>query len=599
VSQGLGEFEAATYHGEDRTGFAGTLTRYPNVEAESAALGARMRAPVTLSFFPSDDLTPEQALHCHRLLEERLGNVALSGPKERLAYVPAGDVTERALVGRTDAYARAGAAWLTQNELYGGLSEQYLNDGVAYGTLRRMSPEELARSIVSYTDILVLTRLPNELPVVGGTITEELQTPLAHVNVAARARGTPNLALLGAGEHPRVAPLLGKLVRFEVKRGTFTVTEATLADAQAFWASRSPEPLAPSFDAERSGLPGFHEIGFADSISVGAKAANLAELHQLLPAEAPDGFAVPFRYYDEHLTNSAVTADSCARASTHCLAEGRSAALCDAAEALCTAGTDGDMLWAYATRLTTSADLAADSALREAALASLRYHIETAPLEPGFAALLDARVGEVFGTAQVRLRSSTNTEDLPNFSGAGLYRSVSASGSKGLPSERIRLVWASVWGFQAFEERAYWNIDHLAVKMGIAVNPAFDDEIANGVLITQNIGDPTVAGMYVNVQLGETSVTNPTDGALPEVFAIIPSPTGIQVARQRYSSLSPESPILADDEVRKLFQAATSVQNHFAALYEQSAHTLAMDLEFKLAAPDRRLVIKQARPYVR
>ena len=72
----------------------------------------------------------------------------------------------------------------------GGLRLQLLNQGVGYGTLRVMSPADLEAEPVSYQDIVVLTRLPNEAPLSGGTITEELQTPLAHVNVAARARGT-------------------------------------------------------------------------------------------------------------------------------------------------------------------------------------------------------------------------------------------------------------------------------------------------------------------------------------------------------------------------------------------------------------------------
>ena len=118
-------------------------------------------------------------------------------------------------------------------------------------------------------------------------------------------------------------------------------------------------------------------------------------------------------------------------------------------------------------------------------------------------------------------------------------------------------------------------------------------------LITQNIADPAVAGLYVNVQRGETSVTNPEDGSLPQIFSIIPAPgAGVQVARQRYSSLSPEKPIQTDDELGRLFLAASRVHQHFAPLYEKHPNLLTLDLAFKFHGLDRDLFIKQARPYI-
>jgi pyruvate,water dikinase len=296
-----------------------------------------------------------------------------------------------------------------------------------------------------------------------------------------------------------------------------------------------------------------------------------------------------------------VTAELCSAAHTQCTAEGRSSQACDAARDLCATVPEAspEPLWNHLARLLADEQFQGDSEVRDAALGAIRYHITHLQIDPEFGQALDARVAELFGDAKARIRSSTNTEDLPNFTGAGLYESVSAyaSGAEAA-SSMIREVWASVWGWRAFEERAYWNIDQLAVRMGCAVNQAFGEELANGVLITQNIADPSVAGMYANVQLGEVSVTNPPSGALPEVISIIASPPGgTQVARQRLSSLSPDAPILSDAEIATLYLAASTVQYHFAELYGQSPNVLALDLEFKLTAPDRSLVIKQVRPY--
>jgi hypothetical protein len=105
--------------------------------------------------------------------------------------------------------------------------------------------------------------------------------------------------------------------------------------------------------------------------------------------------------------------------------------------------------------------------------------------------------------------------------------------------------------------------------------------------------------MYVNVQAGETSVTNPADGSIPEIFSIIPSDDlgEIQVARLSWSSLSPGVPILDDEEIRALYDAAMLVQYHFADLYGVDPWILALDLEFKLSADDRSLAVKQVRPF--
>lgn len=595
----LADFEAQTYSGADRVAMAGTVVAYPSVSAQSAALGT-IEAPYAVTFFPSDDLTPAQARLAQRLIEERLGFAPLSGGKGRVVYLPAGSQQSAALAGAAGDFAAEDALWVTREELYGSLTLQLLNPGLAYGTLRLLTPEELESTVVSFSDILVLTRLPNSLPIVGGTITEELQTPLAHVNVAARARGTPNIALLGASGDDRVAPLLGKLARFEVTASGFTLLETTLAEAQAFWKEKKDKPpFVPTADVERDGLLGFADIGFADAVAVGAKAANVAELSHILGAKAPHGFAVPFHYFDGFMATATATAKLCDEARVDCVSEGRDEALCDGARSICvTSASEGEPLFAYLSRLLADAGFQSDTPLREACLDGLRYLIRHTDIDPALAADLDARVAAEHGAAKVRLRSSTNVEDLPDFSGAGLYQSVSAYATgKDAASKEIRKVWASAYSFEAFEERAFWNVDQEGVRMGVLVHQAFPDEAANGVLITQNIADPSVAGMYVNVQAGELSVTNPEGGALPEIFSIVPAPSGLQVARQRFSSLSPDTPIMTDAEVAVLYSAAAKVQGHFAPLYGVSPFVLKLDIEFKLHGPERALILKQVRPY--
>ncbi len=596
----LDDYEATTYYGATRTQMAGTLVYDPARTVRSDAWAQTFTAPVTLEFFPSDDLTPALAQLAQRLVAERVGFADPCGSPHGLGYVPGNDQRERELQAHAWEFAATNSLYLLRAELYGDVLVQYLNVGKACGTLRYLTPEQFLATPLSFKDIALLSRLPNEVPLVGGTLTEELQTPLAHVNVAARARGTPNMALLGASQRPEIAPLLGQLVCFEVNLGGYTLSAATLAEAQAFWDARVPaEPYVPVADLSVTELLSFADLGFTDADTVGVKAANLAELSHFMGELSPQGLAVPFVHFANHLQQNLVTTELCSVADSNCRTEGRTTSLCDAVSVGCSAAVSaGQTLAQYIDTQLLDPTFLTDTATREATLNTLRQLIAHAPVAAALATDLDAAVLNLAATDPVRLRSSTNAEDLPQFSGAGLYDSYGAElGTDRRPSARVRKVWASAFNFRAFEERAFWAIDQRATMMGVAVHKSYPNEAANGVLITQSIANPGVSGYYVNVQLGEVSVTNPEGGVLPEVLTLLPSGMGLLVLRDRYSTLSPGVPILSDAELLSLYQAAAQVQAHFAPLYGANPATLALDLEFKFDNPNRNLIIKQTRPY--
>lgn len=596
----LDQFEKATYHGQDRKQAAGTLVRFASVPAATLDGGEVANTPVALTFFSSDDLEPPLVARIHQIVEDHLGFAPLTPGADRLVYLPAGQTQEAAAAAQRHLLAQSAVPWLDRKSLYGGLKLQVLNPGTSYGTLRRLTPEELPTAIVSAHDILLLTRLPNALPIVGGTIVEELQTPLAHVNVAAHARGLPNISLLGASTDPRVQPFLGKLVRFEVKGGDFSLTAATPAEAQDWWQKHQKPLYLPQHDDTYAQLPTLAQVGFGDWQRIGVKAANVAELSHIIGEHAPHGFAVPFHFYLDFVQTRRVDPGLCLSGLSQCLASGRAVAACDKAKAFCDVSAQTSMtLQEFTARLPSDADLQADSPALEAVLFDLQHFFAQLPADSTLATALDGAVAAQFGAGTVRLRSSTNSEDLPGFSGAGLYDSTAATATgKTRASHMIRKIWASVWTWRAYQERAWWNIDHGHVRMGVLVHQSFPAEQAGGVLITQNIADPTTYGMYVNVQQGEMSVTNPTDGALAEVFSMVAGPKGLGIQRLRWSSLSPGQPLLSDAETLALFQLATQVQEHFAPLYQQDPGAMALDIEFKFHGPERALFFKQVRPYV-
>ncbi|GIS21431.1 MAG: hypothetical protein CM15mP121_2830 [Bacteroidota bacterium] len=94
-------------------------------------------------------------------------------------------------------------------------------------------------------------------------------------------------------------------------------------------------------------------------------------------------------------------------------------------------------------------------------LQTLRTAIKDAPMPQWMLDDLQA-MHDAFpeGTA-VRVRSSTNNEDLPGFSGAGLYTSKTPKIlTRAISSKSVKQVFASMWNFRAYEERDFYRIDH-------------------------------------------------------------------------------------------------------------------------------------------
>ena len=601
------EFESETYFTTEKNTVAGTLAYYASVDSM-----------IALTFFPTDLITPEQVAAVYKLIESRMLFLSPGASKNCLFYMPAGTNAEEEAAEYAAEFKEANISVYTHAQLFGDIPFLIMNTGTAYGTLRKLTAAELDTAIVSSHDILILETLPAEIPLVAATISKDAQTPLSHVNLAAKARKTPNVAFNGNELPDSLLALCGKLVKLEVKSNSYTVGEATLDEAQEFWNKSVRDQITLTYDLSDTGFIDFADLDFNSAKSVGVKAANLAELHKLLPDNSPDGFAVPFYHYSHFMDYAQVTKELCERSFADCGTEGRNSEICSQVKTACVAALrqaqgaesadasssspKGTSLRNYITSLVSREDFAANTRLREAMLDNIRYMFKHIPVETSFGEALDAKVRGLYGEAGVRLRSSTNSEDLSDFNGAGLYKSVKATTrEKDLPSDEIRKVWASVWSFKVFEERSLWNIDHFSVQMAVAVHESYPDEVANGVIITQNIADYSVAGIYANIQVGETSVTNPEGGELPEIISIIPSPPpqrGVQSVLLQHSTLCPDSLILNSGEIYVLYRTVKMIQDHFASLYKKNADALALDIEFKVMGEDRRMVFKQVRPYI-
>jgi hypothetical protein len=466
------------------------------------------------------------------------------------------------------------------NAPFRGQTYQPLTAAVGFGVLRFVPSTELASATIDPRTILITDDVPNDINLVGGLITESFQAPLAHVNVLSKGRGTPNMALRNARQDPRLTDLLGKPVRIEVRADDFDIRLATAAEVDAHWAKQfGGGPLIQArLDTTVRNLVPLSAAGFVDLPSIGAKAAQLAELGHIHSVEKAcpgdmgtpaNAFAVPIVHSVEHSTKSGAQK--------------------------------------LITELLASAALRQDVEKRDVILEKIRTAILTTPVSRNLQADVEGAIKSRFGTQRVRMRSSSNTEDLPEFNGAGLYQSTSAA--IGDPDRTIanglRTVWASLWRPRAFAERELAHIDHRSIGVAVLVHEEFGSEKANGVAVSRSLSDPNEVDVYyVNAQFGEASVTNPAPGIATEelLYRWFRDPP---VVYQSRSTFVPDRPVMQLSEIEQLVCRLNIISAHFRPLIDPQKKQpwFAMEVEFKLMLnpqdPNgaKRLVIKQTRPY--
>jgi pyruvate, water dikinase len=151
---------------------------------------------------------------------------------------------------------------MTSAELYANIDYQPLNLGEAVGPIRFVRSTDLETVYLTSRDIVVLDGVPNDIAPVAGIITEEFQTPLAHINVLMRARGRPNMSLRGARSHPSLAGLAdGDLVRLSVGAFEFEVQRVSIEESNAWWEAHRPSPVTvPSPDLSVTDLRDIEQV---------------------------------------------------------------------------------------------------------------------------------------------------------------------------------------------------------------------------------------------------------------------------------------------------------------------------------------------------
>lgn len=541
----------------------------------------------------------------------------------RLVFLASG-ADQEALVHKARAtLAARGIATLLPADLTVGETFVAYTRGEAYGYLR-LVPRGAALTDYGPRDLVALESAPSDISIVAGLLTAKPQNELGHVNLRLREKRIPNALVPRLYEDTDLAALDGKLVHVKAF-DTFAITAARIEDAEAFWAQHRPAVRTPTADLSRAALTPLRDMRASDASAYGAKGANLGELtHVLDVPHRPDGFGIPLVRYRDFMS---------------------AAGLDTQVEALVRAQSAG-----------------ADAKTKRAALKKLRDDIRVTPVDASLLRELRTAIEKEFGalgpTTYMRFRSSTNVEDLDALTGAGLYDSKSGcladdldgdtlgpsaclTADKKAELERqhaarlvelgahperdylrdllediegdlrkekpiadtLRKVWASLWNERAFDERAYYGIDHRLAFMGVVVHPTFSLERANAVVVSNLHVDEGAPLYRINSQVGELSVVTPEDeGAVAELltFRRAGEPAeATDIQRLLGSSFLPAgSEVWPRDKLLELSSLLFRAHDHFAREVYPSISPLSLDFEVKLERGGN-VSIKQVRPYVR
>ena len=513
----------------------------------------------TYHLWEGDEATPDHI----RMAHERLQKTFYNSPRLRfLATSPAHEKMSKELTK---------VPTITSDSIYKLAQQHTFNIGRRVGVLRIVRPNEdpLELSLKPHHIVILQDPVPH-LTAVAGIISETFSTPLAHVNLRAASWGIPHIGYRGASQ--QYHPLDAKPVFFEATAEGHTLRKATAEETQlikALIARPEGEVRIPKGDTSVKDLKALTEIRATDAAVYGAKTANLGEIAQakLEGVNVPSGFGVPVSFYAEHIKESDVT------------------------------GVIDEAL--------KDKRFLKDTSYRKSKLAEIRKQIVDTDINSELLEAVMARI-KAFGLAEgkgVFVRSSTNAEDLPGFTGAGLYTTVPNVVGEQAVGKAIKTVWASVWNYRAFEERQFHGIDHKAVLGAVMIQVGMDASAA-GVLVTTNVFDSLDRSTYtINAKWG-LGMRVVGGKKVPEQILYSPSKSSIKVISRsdettrlvfdkeggiKEEAVPEGSVILTDQRVRTLGSAAKKIQALFSKAGPQ-------DIEWLFVGDVLHIV--QSRPFV-
>jgi hypothetical protein len=419
---------------------------------------------------------------------------------------------------------------------------------------------------IGFNEILVLDEVPVQLPPVAGIITSQPSTPLSHINLLAKGWGIPNAYIKNAKE--LLKQYDGWWVSFETLRENYTIKRADMNQLREYQRRQAErlDVMKPRYNLSETRLLSLAQQRSRSSLAYGGKSANLGEvLNARLPGiVVPNGFTIPFYYYDDFIKRNNLD----------------------------------DTIFG----LLNDQKFVHDPAYRREKLVQLRQTIEGAEFDPKLRQMVLQKVAREYDGKGLFVRSSSNSEDLPNFSGAGLYTTVPNVRGEQQLIDAIKKVWASLWNFEAYEARERASVDHSKIFMAVLLQEGINSESSGVMISTDPFDNENKGAIYISAKRG-LGIKVVEGQRIAEQIIFRPRTNAIQVlTRSAEDSLLTfdekggvkEVPIegdrvvLTDDVIRRLVRAATAIKRVFGE----------RDQDIEWAYMKGQIYIVQSRPFI-
>ncbi|GAA1676863.1 hypothetical protein GCM10009745_20230 [Kribbella yunnanensis] len=385
------------------------------------------------------------------------------------------------------------------HELYSTAPYVPLNPGTTTGRLRVFASEAAYRTTtdpVRWYDVLVMDRMPDDIPRVSGLINSRHTTPLSHTNVLAAGWGIPNAIQIDALTGLRSLDGAWVAVTVDAAAAEVSVTEISRPDsidAGPAWAITQVDIGKPDLAAAQI-LP-LEELRASDAHRFGTKAANLGELTAVVRDGSPywlGFYAAPrpprphlLEYLARHLevgdTDPGVLSQAALRMVQQYVTVPRGVALPFALQQQFLESSPAIQQTIGKLKMALALGSEVDGLCAE-----LGALIRDTPLPADLRTLIeDAVLRHLTGAGRVVVRSSSNAEDLIGFSAAGIYESIPEVESIEDVVHAIQRVWASLVTTRGVLLRDEAGIGLSDCFMGVVIQQQLDGELG-GVMVTTN-----------------------------------------------------------------------------------------------------------------
>ncbi len=456
-----------------------------------------------------------------------------------------------------------------------------LNAGMATGILRIIPEEELQDGLsFSRDEIVLLPQTISELKPVAGVLTYGEGNLLSHVQMLARNFGIPNVALSDTDPALFNKYVGQKVVLVVGSDGSILIERLDKLDQKqqnVLTISKSNQSLS-SLDVPIPDLSQDAPIGIAElhkELSgkvVGPKAANLGELNRLFPNRVAPAIALPFGIFADHVNT----------------------------DELKTKTRLAEIYQQFRAGAITEHEFNNAIELLRGEISKLTLNEK---LESQLKPMMQLQFGEP-GSYGIFIRSDTNVEDLPGFTGAGLSKTV--PNVVGLESQLkiIPEVWASVLSPRAIAWRSNLLKQPEEVYASVLLMKSVTVE-KSGVLVTSNLYSKQ-PGVTVSTAWG---VGGAVEGETAETVVLLDSGNEHMISQakvpyQRHLAKqggvtwlpAPAGPVLKPEEKQQLRNLSVEVHEKYKKIYNEQNVELPWDIEFGFVEGD--LTLFQIRPLI-